>query len=53
MYLGKTSDFVSFPLFGSTLVIKLRNSDFESHSSNLICFDKKGVRFEYVPWKNV
>ena len=25
------SDFVSFPLFGFTLVIKLRNFDFESH----------------------
>ena len=28
---GKMSDFVSTPLFGFTLVIKLRNSDFESH----------------------
>ena len=28
---GKMSDFVSFPLFGFTLVIKLRNSDFESN----------------------
>ena len=28
---GKISDFVSFPLFGFTLVTKLRNSDFESH----------------------
>ena len=28
---GKMSDFVSFTLFGFTLVIKLRNSDFESH----------------------
>ena len=28
---GKMSDFVSFPWFGFTLVIKLRNSDFESH----------------------
>ena len=27
----KMSDFVSFPLFGFTLVIKLRNFDFESH----------------------
>ena len=31
MSLGKMSDFVSFPLFGFTLVIKLRNFDFESH----------------------
>ena len=29
-------DFVSFPLLGFTLVIKLRNFDFESHF-----FDKK------------
>ena len=52
---GKMSDFVSFPLFGFTLVIKLRNFDFESHWNTLIFFDKKryGVRFEYVPWKNV
>ena len=28
---GKTSDFVSFPLFGFILVMKLRNFDFESH----------------------
>ena len=27
----KMSDFVSFPLFGFALVIKLRNFDFESH----------------------
>ena len=52
---GKMSDFVSFPLFGFTLVIKLRNFDFESHWNILIFFNKKryGVRFEYVPWKNV
>ena len=29
--LRKMSDFVSFPLFGFTLVIKLRNFDFESY----------------------
>ena len=28
---GKMSDFVLFPLFGFTLVIKLKNFDFESH----------------------
>ena len=28
---GKMSDFVSLPLFGFTLVIKLRNFSFESH----------------------
>ena len=46
---GKMSDFVSFLLFGFTLIIKLRNFDFESHSNAVIFFDKKiGVRFEYV-----
>ena len=31
------------------------NFDFEGHLNTLISFDKKGygVRFEYVPWKNV
>ena len=28
---GKMADFVSFPLFGLTLVIKLRNFNFEGH----------------------
>ena len=48
-------DFVSFSLFEFTLVIKLRNFDFESHWNALIIFRKKmySVRFEYVPWKNV
>ena len=41
MSLGKMYDFVSIPLFGFTLVIKLRNFDFESHLDTLICFDKK------------
>ena len=31
MSLGKMPDFVLIPLFGFTLVIKLRNFDFESH----------------------
>ena len=49
------SDFVSFPLFGFILVIKLRNFDFESHCNALIFFDIKtySLRFEYVLWKNV
>ena len=38
---GKMSDFVSFPLLGFTLVIKLRKFDFESHWNTLIFFDKK------------
>ena len=28
---GKMTDFLSFPLLAVTLVIKLRNFDFESH----------------------
>ena len=43
------SDFVSFPRFGFTLVMKMRNFDFESHWNTLKCFDKNGVRFEYIP----
>ena len=31
MSYGKMSDFVSFPLFEFTLVIKLKKLDFESH----------------------
>ena len=37
----KMSGCVSFPLFGGTLVIKLRNFNFESHWNSLILFDKK------------
>ena len=53
MSLENTSDFVAFPLLGFTLVIRLRNFDFESHRNALTFFDIKrfGVRFEYVPWK--
>ena len=53
MSLGKMSDFVPFPLLGFTLVIKLKNFDFESHWNTLIYLDKKryAVRVEYVPWK--
>ena len=40
------TDFVSFPLFGLTLVIKLRNFDFESHV--LIKNKKNDFRFDYV-----
>ena len=48
---GKMSDFVSFPLFGFTLVINLRNFNFEGDLNTLIFLIKKryGVRFEYVP----
>ena len=43
------SGFVSIRLFGFTLVIKLKNFDFESHLNTLILSDKKNrVIFEYV-----
>ena len=44
--------FVSFPLFGFTVVIKQRNFDFESHLNTLVFFNIKrySVRFEYVPY---
>ena len=51
MFLDEMVEFVSFPLFGFTLVIKLTNFDFESHWNNLIFFlykKKSDVRFEYV-----
>ena len=38
---GKMYDFVSIPLFGFTLVKKLRNLDFEGHWNTLIFFHKK------------
>ena len=38
---GKMADFVSYPLFGFTLVKNMKNFDFESHQNNLIFFDKK------------
>ena len=41
MFHGKMSDFVSFPLFGFTLVIKLRSFDFESYWNVLIFFLEK------------
>ena len=52
---GKMSDFVSLELFRFTLVIKLRNFDFEGHLNDLIFFGKKvyHIRFEHAPWKNV
>ena len=40
MSYGKMADFVSRPFFGFTLVIKLRNFDFDSHLKTLIFFDK-------------
>ena len=46
---GKMSDFVSFPLFRVTLVMKLRNLNFKVRENTLIFFDKENdVRFDYV-----
>ena len=55
MFPGKMSDFVWILLFGFTLVIKLRNFNFESHLNILIYFNKEryGAKLEYVHWKNV
>ena len=39
----KMSDFVSFTMFGLTVVIKLRNFDFGSHWNTLIFFHKKDM----------
>ena len=49
------TDFVSFPLFGFNLVLKLRKFDLESNGNTLIFFDRKRycVKFEYVSGKNV
>ena len=40
---GKMSDFVTFPLFVFTVVIKHINFDFQGHSKTLIFFDKKMI----------
>ena len=45
----KICDFVSLPLFVFSLVIKLKNIDFESLWNTLILFDKK----IYVLWKKI
>ena len=47
---GKMPDFVSFSLLGFTLVIKLRNFDFERHWKyfNIFWSKKNNVRFKYV-----
>ena len=52
---GKCLILFHFLLLEFPLVITLRNFDFKSHWNTLIFFDKKinGIRFEYVPWKNV
>ena len=54
MSYGKLSDFVSFLLLEFTLIIKLRNFDFENHCNTLRFFGKKhDLRYEYTPWRNV
>ena len=54
MSYGEIFDFVSFPLLGFTLVIKLRNFNFKGHQSTLIFFDKKNdVWFDYALSNNV
>ena len=43
----KMSHFVSFPLFGFTLVTKLENFDFQSHGNTHFVFDQNNdVRFQ-------
>ena len=37
----KMSDFISIPLFGLTLITKLRNFEFETHRNTEMFFDKK------------
>ena len=51
MFFEKMTDFILFPLFRFTLIIKLRNFDFESYLNTLIFFKKKiyDVRFQYIP----
>ena len=39
----RMSDFVSFPFFNFTLVIKLRKFDFKGHQNALILFDKEMI----------
>ena len=47
---GKISEFISFPWFGFTLVIKLRNyiSKVIACSALFFLYKKNDVRFEYV-----
>ena len=42
----KMFGFVQFPLFGFTVIIKLRNFNFESHLNTLIFFDKKEIMLD-------
>ena len=51
MFYEKMTDFILFPLFRFTLIIKLRNFDIESYLNTLILFKKKiyDARFQYIP----
>ena len=42
------SDFISFLLFGFALIIKLRNSDFESYSNTLIFLDENDMMYDII-----
>ena len=48
MFYGNMSDFVSFPSFGFTFIIKLRNFDFKGRKNTLILSDKNDVRLAYI-----
>ena len=43
----KMSDFISFSLFGFTLVVKLRNFNFKSHWDILIFLTKKNMASDF------
>ena len=51
MFYEKMTDFILFPLFRFTLIIKLRNFDIESYLNTLILFKNKiyDARFQYIP----
>ena len=47
---GKMSDFVLFPLFRFTLVIKVRNFDFRCNQNTLIFFYKEIMSDLIMSW---
>ena len=54
MFHGKMAAFVSFSFFAFTLVIKLKNFDFESHWNTLIFFDQQKMISDLnVPFQKV
>ena len=48
MFYKKMSDFVTFPMFGLTEVIKLRNFDLKVIKITLIFFDKKRCKMTFL-----